>query len=80
MGCIQVKYDSRVVIYERKLFIRLATEETQNHLGLSDELFCLRNNYMASIEHRNNILLKSESRDSSNIKARFQHLSWDKLA
>ena len=25
MGCFQVKYDSRVVIYERKLFIRLAT-------------------------------------------------------
>ena len=26
MGCFQVMYDSRVVIYERKLFIRLATE------------------------------------------------------
>ena len=25
MGCFQVMYDSRVVIYERKLFIRLAT-------------------------------------------------------
>ena len=25
MGCLQVRYDSRVVIYERKLFIRLAT-------------------------------------------------------
>ena len=25
MGCFQVRYDSRVVIYERKLFIRLAT-------------------------------------------------------
>ena len=26
MGCFQVRYDSRVVIYERKLFIRLATD------------------------------------------------------
>ena len=26
MGYFQVRYDSRVVIYERKLFIRLATE------------------------------------------------------
>ena len=26
MGCFQVMYDSRVVIYERKLFIRLPTE------------------------------------------------------
>ena len=25
MGCFQVRYDSRVVIYERKIFIRLAT-------------------------------------------------------
>ena len=25
MGCFQVRYDSRVVIYDRKLFIRLAT-------------------------------------------------------
>ena len=25
MGCFQVRYDSRVVNYERKLFIRLAT-------------------------------------------------------
>ena len=25
MGCFQVRYVSRVVIYERKLFIRLAT-------------------------------------------------------
>ena len=25
MGCFQVRYDSRVLIYERKLFIRLAT-------------------------------------------------------
>ena len=25
MECFQVRYDSRVVIYERKLFIRLAT-------------------------------------------------------
>ena len=24
-GCFQVRYDSRVVIYERKIFIRLAT-------------------------------------------------------
>ena len=26
MGCFQVRYDSRVIIYERKLFIRLATD------------------------------------------------------
>ena len=26
MGYFQVRYDSRVVIYERKMFIRLATE------------------------------------------------------
>ena len=26
MGCFQVRYDSRVIIYDRKLFIRLATE------------------------------------------------------
>ena len=26
MGYFPVKYDSRVVIYERKMFIRLATE------------------------------------------------------
>ena len=25
MGCFQVRYDSRVIIYECKLFIRLAT-------------------------------------------------------
>ena len=25
MECFQVRYDSRVIIYERKLFIRLAT-------------------------------------------------------
>ena len=28
MGCFQVRYDSRVIIYERKLFIRLATGQT----------------------------------------------------
>ena len=28
MGCFQVSYDSRVVIYERKLLIRLATGVT----------------------------------------------------
>ena len=28
MGYFPVKYDSRVVIYERKMFIRLATEIT----------------------------------------------------
>ena len=27
MGYFQVKYNSRVVIYEHKMFIRLATEE-----------------------------------------------------
>ena len=26
MGYFQVRYDSRVVIYERKMFIRLATD------------------------------------------------------
>ena len=30
MGSFQVRYDSRVIIYERKLFIRLATENTDN--------------------------------------------------
>ena len=30
MGCFQVRYDSRVVIYERKLFIRLATGRIQS--------------------------------------------------
>ena len=29
MGCFQVRYDSGVVIYERKLFIRLATGDTK---------------------------------------------------
>ena len=28
MGCFQVRYDSRVINYERKLFIRLATDGT----------------------------------------------------
>ena len=28
MGYFQVRYDSRVIIYERKLFIRLVTDET----------------------------------------------------
>ena len=28
MGCFQVRYDSRVVIYEHKLFIRLTTGQT----------------------------------------------------
>ena len=27
MGYFQVRYDSRVVIYDRRAFIRLATEE-----------------------------------------------------
>ena len=35
MGCFQVRYDSRVVIYERKLFTRLATgkriQRAHNH-------------------------------------------------
>ena len=26
MGYFQVRYDSRIVIYERKMFIRLATD------------------------------------------------------
>ena len=26
MECFQVRYDSRVIIYERKMFIRLATD------------------------------------------------------
>ena len=30
MGNFLVRYDSRVVIYERKMFIRLATDE---HIG-----------------------------------------------
>ena len=29
MGCFQVTHNSRVVIYERKLFIRLATVITE---------------------------------------------------
>ena len=31
MECFQVRYDSRVVIYERKLFIRLATGLANYH-------------------------------------------------
>ena len=38
MGYFQVRYDSRVVIYERKMFIRLAT----GHL-LNDQLYFLTN-------------------------------------
>ena len=34
MGCFQVRYDSRVVIYERKLFIRSATEEAKVRLSV----------------------------------------------
>ena len=29
MECFQVRYDSGVIIYERKLFIRLATGDTK---------------------------------------------------
>ena len=29
MGYVPVRYDSRVVIYERKIFIRLATERSR---------------------------------------------------
>ena len=29
MGCFPVRYDSRVIIYELKMFIRLATEEEE---------------------------------------------------
>ena len=36
MGCFQVRYDSRVVIYERKLFIRLATGDYSIKLSGSD--------------------------------------------
>ena len=32
MGCFQVRYDSRVVIYERKLFMRLATDVSSRGL------------------------------------------------
>ena len=39
MGCFQVRYDSRVVIYERKLFIRLATEN--NHLLCKGKYHCM---------------------------------------
>ena len=31
MECFQVRYDSRVMIYERKLFIRLATGAQELH-------------------------------------------------
>ena len=31
MGYFSVRYDSRVVIYERKMFIRLATENYKSH-------------------------------------------------
>ena len=33
MGYFQVRYDSRVVIYERKMFIRLATGKLTLELG-----------------------------------------------
>ena len=36
MGYFQVRYDSRVVIYKHKMFIRLATENT-----MADHLFIL---------------------------------------
>ena len=39
MGYFQVRYDSRVVIYERKMFIRLATEQWRRFGGL--RLDCL---------------------------------------
>ena len=35
MECFQVRYDSRVVIYEHKLFIRLATDPPEIHYILS---------------------------------------------
>ena len=34
MGYFPVRYDSRVVIYERKMFIRLATEYLKNKCRL----------------------------------------------
>ena len=42
MGCFQVRYDSRVVIYERKLFIRLATGLWQGlNQSLPNSLGCM---------------------------------------
>ena len=34
MGYFPVRYDSRVVIYERKMFIRLATDAVDKELNL----------------------------------------------
>ena len=33
MGSFQVRYNSRVVIYERKMFIRLATDVINNFMS-----------------------------------------------
>ena len=38
MGYFQVRYDSRVVNYNRRGFIRLATEHYHQHLPTLDEL------------------------------------------
>ena len=35
MGYFPFRYDSRVVIYERKMFIRLATGVIERHLAMS---------------------------------------------
>ena len=46
MGYFQVRYDSRVVNYEHKLFIRLATG-----LVVMDEDSCLKGNVFESQRH-----------------------------
>ena len=35
MGYFPVRYDSRVVIYDRKMFIRLATGIIQNNISVA---------------------------------------------
>ena len=42
MGYFQVRYDSRVVIYEHKLYIRLATGGPQNVTENDAESFLLK--------------------------------------
>ena len=41
MGYFPVRYDSRVVIYERKMFIRLATDVNDSKLKLGVPAFKL---------------------------------------
>ena len=60
MGYFPVRYDSRVVIYERKMFIRLATEVPRGKISESSQTVHGNNKRNRHTEKKSMLIVKQK--------------------